>query len=153
VTHLSEERDIQVPAHVLWAIVSDTKRWPQFYATPGEKLTLRSVEFIEGTRADGPEAQRRMHFLGVPAWDEKVSAWRENEFVAWMGTRNPGLKYWQQHIELIPHKAGHTTMRWDVYFTLGGPRAFRKWFKRTMEGIVISSLERVEKMALEEQKK
>ncbi|HET6406058.1 MAG TPA: SRPBCC family protein [Candidatus Thermoplasmatota archaeon] len=148
-THFSEERDIAVPPDVLWRIVSDTKRWPQFYATPHEKLTLRSVEYLEGT-TDGPGGKRRMHFLGVPSWDEQVSAWKENEFLAWVGTRNPGLKYWQQQMEIIPHKAGHTTLRWDVYFSVTGPRAFKKFLKRTMEGIVLSSLERIEKMALAE---
>lgn len=148
-THLSEERDIPVPPEVLWRIVSDTQRWPQFYATPQERLHLRSVEFLEGTTSDGPGAKRRMHFLGVPAWDEETSAWKENEFLAWKGIRNPGLKYWQQQLEIMPHKAGHTTLRWDVYFSLGGPRAFRKWFKHTMEEIVVSSLARVERIALE----
>ena len=149
VTHLSEERNIPVTPDVLWRIVADTKRWPQFYATAGEKLTLRSVEYLEGS-TDGPGGKRRMHFLGVPSWDEQVSAWKEEEFLAWLGIRNPGLKYWQQQMELIPHKEGYTTLRWDVYFHVSGPRAFKKWLKRTMEQIVISSLERVEKMALEE---
>lgn len=152
-THLSEEIDIPVAPEQLWRIVSDTKRWPQFYATPKEKLTLRSVEFLDGTTADAMGAKRRMHFLGVPAWDEEATAWKENEFLAWKGIRNPGLKYWQQQIEIIPHKAGHTTLRWDVYFSLGGPRAFRKWFKRTMESIVLSSLQRVERIALDEAKR
>lgn len=150
-THLSEERDIPVPPAVLWRIVTDTSRWPQFYATPKETLHLRSVEFIDGTVADGPDARRRMHFLGVPAWDEQVSAWREGEFVAWLGVRNPGLMYWQQQMEIIPGK-GYTTLRWDVYFSLGGPRAFKKWFKHTMEGIVLSSLERLERLAVAEDK-
>ena len=152
-THLSEERDIAVAPDVLWRIVSDTMRWPSFYATPGEKLHLRSVEFVEGTTRDGPDARRRLHFLGVPSWDEQVSAWREGEFVAWLGTRNPGLKYWQQQMEIIPHKGGYTTLRWDVYFSLAGPRAFRKWFKRTMEEIVVSSLARVEQLALDESRR
>ena len=152
-THLSDEIDIAAPPEVIWRIVGDTMRWPQFYATPKETLTLRSVEFIDGTTQDAQGAKRRMHFLGVPAWDEQVSAWRENEFVAWLGIRNPGLKYWQQQLELIPHRDGHTTLRWDVYFSLGGPRAFKKWFKRTMESIVVSSLARVEAMALEELKR
>lgn len=151
-THISEERDIPVAPEVLWRIVSDTMRWPQFYATPKETLHLRSVEFIDGTKADALGAKRRLHFLGVPSWDEQVSAWRENEFAAWLGVRNPGLKYWQQQVEIIPHKSGYTTLRWDVYFSLGGPRAFRKWFKRTMEDIVVSSLERVEKLAVLEGK-
>lgn len=154
-THLSEERDIPVPPDVLWRIITDTKRWPQFYAAPKEALYLRGVEFLEGTSADGPDARRRLHFLGVPSWDEQVSAWRENEFVAWLGIRNPGLKYWQQQLELIPGKTNggadvYTTLRWDVYFSMGGPRTFKKWFKRTMESIVIASLERVERLALEE---
>ena len=137
-----------MPPDVLWRIVADTTRWPQFYATPGEKLTLRSVEYLDGT-TDGPDARRRMHFLGVPSWDEQVSAWKENEFLAWLGTRNPGLKYWQQQMELIPGR-GFVTLRWDVYFNVSGPRAFKKWLKHTMEGIVLSSLERIEKLALEE---
>lgn len=149
-THLSEERDIHVPPEVLWRIVTDTMRWPSFYATPGEKLHLRSVEFIGGTTRDGPDAQRRLHFLGVPSWDERVSAWRENEFVAWTGERNPGLKYWQQQMEIIPHASGYTTLRWDVYFSMSAPRAFKTWFARTMEGVLVSSLERVEKLALPE---
>lgn len=148
-THLSEERDIPVPPDVLWRLITDTKRWPQFYATPKETLYLRSVEFIDDTQADGPDARRRMHFLGVPAWDEQVSAWREREFVAWLGIRNPGLKYWQQQMELIPGK-GFTTLRWDVYYSMGGPRAFKKWFKRTMEEIVVHSLERLDKIAVSE---
>jgi hypothetical protein len=151
-THLSEERDIQATPEQLWTIISDTKRWPQFYATPKEKLHLRSVEFLDGAKEDAMGAKRRMHFLGVPAWEEQISAWKENEFVAWTGTKNPGLQYWQQQIELIPHKAGHTTMRWDVYFSMGGPRAFRKWFKKTMESIVLSSLERIERMTMEEKR-
>lgn len=152
VTHISEERDVAVPPEVLWRIVADTTRWPQFYATPHEKLTLRSVEFIDGTVADGLDARRRMHFLGVPSWDEQVSAWKEREFFAWLGVRNPGLKYWQQQMELIPGK-GFTTLRWDVYFSVAAPRAFKKWFKRTMEEIVVSSLGRIERMALEEAKR
>lgn len=147
-THLSEERDMPVPPEVLWRIVSDTTRWPHFYATPRETLHLRSVESIDGTRADEPGGKRRLHFLGVPSWDEQVSAWRENEFAAWLGIRNPGLKYWQQQMEIMPHKDGHTTLRWDVYFSLGGPRQFRRWFNRTMEDILVSSLERIEKLAL-----
>lgn len=153
ITHLSEEIDIAVPPHVLWRIVTDTTRWPQFYAAPKEALHLRGIEFIDGTTQDEQGAKRRLHFLGVPSWDEEISAWRENEFVAWLGIRNPGLRYWQQQIEIIPHKAGHTTLRWDVYFSMGGPRAFRKWFKRTMESIVIASLERVHRLALEEAKR
>ena len=146
-THLSEERDMPVPPERIWRIVADTQRWPQFYATPKEKLHLRSVELLDGTK-DGAGAKRRMQFLGVPAWDEQVSAWRENEFLAWVGTKNPGLKYWQQQMEIIPHRAGHTTLRWDVYYSMGGPRAFKKWFGHTMEEIMLSSLERIEKLAV-----
>jgi uncharacterized membrane protein len=145
--HLSEERDIRAPPQAIWRVVSDTSVWPRFYATPQERLHLRSVELLDPTRGVG--GRRRMHFLGVPAWEEEVTQWRENEFVAWVGVRNPGLKYWQQQLELMPHKAGYTTLRWDVYFSMGGPRAFRRWFGRTMEDILLSSLERVEKLAVE----
>jgi hypothetical protein len=152
VTHLSEERDIPVRPEVVWRIIADTTRWPQFYATPHERLHLRSVEFLDGTLVDGPDARRRMHFLGVPSWDEQVSAWKPHEFLAWLGVRNPGLKYWQQQLELIPGD-GYTTLRWDVYFSVSAPRAFKKWFQHTMEHIVLSSLERIERIAVEESKR
>lgn len=145
-THLSEERDIPVDARTVWRIVADTTRWPQFYATPRETLHLRSVEFLEKP-GDGLGAKRRLHFLGVPAWDEECSAWREGEYLAWLGTRNPGLKYWQQQMEIIPAQ-GYTTLRWDLYYDMGGEHPLGKLFKRTMEGILVSSLERVEKLAL-----
>lgn len=148
--HVSEERDIPVPPSVLWRLVTDTARWPRFYATPREKLHLRSVELLDGH--DGLGARRRLHFLGVPSWDEQVSARREDEFVAWLGVRNPGLKYWQQQMEIIPHKEGYTTLRWDVYFSLGGPRPFRRWFERTMEDILLSSLERIDRLARDDDK-
>lgn len=149
-THLSEERDIAAPPETLWRIVTDVERWPRFYATPKETLHLRSVELLDGSPRGGLGSKRRMHFLGVPTWDEEVTAWRENEFVAWTGVRNPGLKHWQQQIEIIPHKAGPTTLRWDVYFSMGGPKVLPKWFKRTMEEIVLASLERVEKLSAED---
>lgn len=149
-SHISEERDIRADPAVVWSIVTDTKRWPQFFATPREKLHLRSVEYLDGALADGPGVARRMHFLGVPSWDEQTSAWREHEFVTWLGVRNPGMKYWQQQMEIIPAK-GYCTLRWDLYYSLSGPHPLKPVFARTMEDILLSSLERIEKLALAEQ--
>jgi hypothetical protein len=147
--HLSEERNIPAPPEAVWRIVADTKRWPQFYATPKERLHLRSVEFLGGATKDGPDVTRRLHFLGVPSWDEQATKWREREFVMWLGVRNPGMKYWTQQIELVPGK-GFTTLRWDIFYSLHAPRAAKKLFKRTMEDLMVASLGRVEKLVLEE---
>lgn len=145
--HVSEERNIAAPPEAIWAIVADTKLWPRFYATPTERLHLRSVEYLGGATADGPDVTRRLHFTGVPAWDEQATRWRENDSITWLGVRNPGLKYWTQQMELIPGR-GFTTLRWDVFFEVKGPRAVRKAFKRTMEDIVVSSLGRIEALAV-----
>ena len=147
-THISEERNIPASPEAVWRIVSDTKRWPQFYATPKERFHLRSVEFLEGATADGEGVKRRLHFTAVPTWDEQATRWRENDSITWLGIRNPGMKYWTQQLELIPGK-GFVTVRWDVFFEMKGPRAVRKAFKRTMEDVVLSSLERVERLARE----
>lgn len=148
-THLSEERNIPTtPPHV-WRVVSDTKRWPRFFATPREIGKLRAVEYVGGATEDGPNVERRLHFVGVPAWDEVVSRWRPEESVAWLGIRNPGMKYWQQQMELIPGR-GFTTLRWDIFYGLQAPRAVRKAFKRLMEDIMLASLARIERLAMEE---
>lgn len=149
--HISEERDIAASPAAVWRVVSDTKRWPQFFATPKETLHLRSVEYLDGATRDGPGVKRRMHFLGVPSWDEEATAWRENEFLTWQGTRNPGLRHWQQQLEIIPAR-GSCTLRWDLYFSLSGPHPLKRVFKRTMEDIVLSSLERVDKLVVAEAK-
>lgn len=148
-THLSEERDIPVAPDVLWRIVTDTRRWPQFYATRREVGKLRAIEYLDAASADGPGVKRRLHFTGVPAWDEQVSAWREGEMAVWLGIRNPWQKYWQQQMELIPGR-GFTTLRWDVFYELSAPRPVHKTFKRTLEGILVSSLARIERIATEE---
>ena len=148
-THLSEERNVPATPEAVWRVVADTKRWPQFYATPTERLHLRSVEFLDGATRDGPHVKRRLHFLGVPSWDEQATKWRENEFAMWLGVRNPGMKYWTQQLELVPGK-GFTTLRWDIFYSLNAPRAAKKLFQRTMEDLMIASLARVEKLALDE---
>lgn len=147
-THLSEERNIPASPEAVWRVVSDTKRWPQFYATPKERGKLRMVEYLDGATADGEGVKRRLAFTGLPSWDEQATRWRELDGITWLGIRNPGLKYWTQQLELIPGK-GFTTLRWDVFFEAkGAPRAVRKAFKRTMEDVVLSSLERVERLAV-----
>jgi uncharacterized protein YndB with AHSA1/START domain len=150
---VSEERDIPAPVDAVWRIVSDTTRWPSFFATPREVLHLRSVELLDGATKDGPGVKRRLHFLGVPSWDEQVTRWREHDGITWLGVRNPGQKYWTQQIELIPGR-GFTTLRWDVYYSLSGPDfpLAKKVYKRTMEDILLSSLARVEKLAVGEAK-
>jgi hypothetical protein len=162
-THVSEERDVPASPQAIWAIVSDTKQWPYFFATPREVLHLRSVEYLDGATSDGPDVKRRLHFLGVPAWDEQATRWREDEGVTWLGIRNPGQKYWSQQIELVPGKARpalgsasasppepgvFTTVRWDVYYGLAAPRAVKKAFQRRMEDILLSSLARIERLAV-----
>lgn len=148
-THVSEERNIAATPERVWAIVADTMAWPRFYATSKERLHLRSVEYLEGATADGEGVKRRLHFLGVPAWDEQATRWRELDSITWLGVRNPGLKYWTQQMELVPGK-GFVTLRWDVFFeTKGAPRAVKKAFKRTIEDIVLSSLERIDAMTRE----
>lgn len=149
-THLSEERNIPAPVDAVWRVVSDTKRWPQFYAMPREIGKLRAVEYLEGATVDGPDVKRRLHFLGVPAWDEQVTRWRPEESVHWLGVRNPGQKYWAQQMELIPGK-GYVTVRWDVFYELTGvARSVRKAYKRIMEDLMIASLARIERLAVEE---
>lgn len=148
-THISEERNIPTDPASVWRVIADTKTWPTFYATPKERLHLRSVEYLDGATADGEGVTRRLHFLGVPSWDEQATRWRERDGITWLGVRNPGMKYWTQQMELIPAK-GYTTLRWDVFFEFrSAPRAVKKAFKRTMEDIVVSSLERVERLATE----
>ena len=148
-THVSEERNIAASPAAVWRVISDTKRWPQFYATSRERLHLRTVEYLDGATADGEGVKRRLHFLGVPSWDEQATRWRENDSITWLGVRNPGMKYWTQQMELVPGK-GFVTLRWDVFFEAKGPRAVRKAVKRTMEDIVLSSLERVERLSLQD---
>lgn len=148
-THLSEERNVPTGAGPIWRIVSDTTRWPQFYATPKEHGRLRAVEYLDGATRDGPEVKRRLHFTALPAWEEQVVKWVEREQVSWIGIRNPGQKYWTQQFELIPGR-GFTTVRWDVFYELTIPRPARKVFRRTMEDLMWASLERVERLALAE---
>ena len=147
-THLSEERDIPVDAQKLWSIVADTKMWPRFYASPRELLHLRAVEYLDGAKEDGLGVKRRMHILGLPSWDEECTSSREPEWLVWKGIRNPGLSSWQQQLELVPGK-GSTTLRWDIYYKVNGPHPLGKLFKRTFEDLMLASLERVEKVALE----
>lgn len=151
-THLSEERNVPAPPRAVWRVVSDTKRWPQFYATPKERGRLRAVEYLEGATTDGPGVLRRLHFTALPAWDEQVSKWREDEYVSWLGVRNPGQKYWTQQFDLIPGR-GYTTVRWEVFFELHAPRAAKKVFRRTLEDLMVASLERIERLAVEEAEK
>lgn len=148
-THISEERNIPASPEAVWAVVADTKRWPQFYATPNSVLHLRSIEYLDGATGDGLGVKRRLHFLGVPSWDEQATRWRELESITWLGIRNPAQRFWTQQMELIPGK-GFTTLRWDIFHKLQAPRGARKVFNRTMEDIVLSSLERVERIVLEE---
>ena len=150
-THLSEERNVRAPPEAIWRVVSDTKRWPQFFGHPRAFLHLHCVEYLEGATQDAPDVKRRLHVRGVPSWDEQVSRWRPNDSVAWLGVRNPGQKYWQQQMELIPGD-GFTTLRWDVYFRLSGPHPLGKAFKRVMEDILVASLERIERLAVDEAK-
>lgn len=148
-THLSEERNIPTPPGPLWRVVSDTKRWPQFFATPKERGKLRAVEYLDGATFDGPDVKRRLHFTLLPAWDEQVSRWHKEESVSWLGIRNPGQRYWTQQLELIPGR-GYTTLRWDVFYELAAPRAAKKLFRRTLEDVLVASLERIERLAMEE---
>lgn len=148
-THLSEERNVPAAPKAIWRVVADTKRWPQFFATPKERGKLRAVEYLDGATFDGPDVKRRLHFTLLPAWDEQVSRWREEESVTWLGIRNPGQRYWTQQMELIPGR-GFTTLRWDVFYELHAPRAARKVFKRTLEDVLVASLERVERLATQE---
>lgn len=160
-THLAEELDIATRPDAVWRVVSDTKRWPQFYATPREVGKLTSVEYLDGAAQDALDVRRRMHFLGVPSWDEQITRWRPGEAVTWMGVRNPWQKHWQQQMELIPGSgttagrgvAEFTTLKWDVFYKLSAPRPIRKVFKRRLEDIMMSSLRRVERLALEEAKR
>jgi hypothetical protein len=148
-THLSEERNIAASPHAIWAVVADTKRWPQFFATPREIGRLWSVEYLDGATEDALGVKRRLHFLGVPSWDEQVTRWRVDDSVTWLGVRNPGQKYWTQQMELVPGR-GFTTLRWDVFFELQAPRAVRKAYKRTLEDIMLAGLGRIERMANQE---
>lgn len=150
-THLSEERNVAVPPRALWRVVADTKRWPQFFATPRERGRLRAVEYLDGATTDGPDVRRRLHFTALPAWDEQVSRWSPEECVAWLGVRNPGQKYWTQQFDLIPGR-GFTTLRWDVFYELGAAAPARKVFRRTLEDLMDASLERIERLAHEEHK-
>ncbi len=148
-THISEERNIPATPEAVWAVVSDTKTWPRFFATPREYGKLHCVEYLDGASLDGPDVKRRLHFVGVPTWDEQITRWKIHENIHWLGIRNPGQKYWTQQMEIIPGK-GYVTLRWDVFFELTGVgRAARKLFKRTMEDICVSSLERIERLAVE----
>ncbi len=145
-THLSEERNIPGTPDAVWRIISDTKQWPRFYATPREIGKLHCVEYLDGATEDGPNVMRRLHFIGVPTWDEQVSRWQPGESIHWLGIRNPGQKYWNQQLEIIPGR-GYVTLRWDLFYELsGGGRAVKKAFKRTLEDIMLSSLERVERL-------
>ena len=148
-THLSEERNIPAPPQAIWAVVSDTKRWPQFFATPKERGRLRAVEYLDGATSDGPDVRRRLHFTALPAWDEQVTKWSEAEYVTWLGVRNPWQKYWTQQMELIPGR-GFTTLRWDVFFELGAPAPAKKVFKRTLDDLMVASLERIERLVAED---
>lgn len=148
-THLSEERNIPTEAAPIWRVISDTKRWPQFFATPKERGKLRAVEYLEGATSDGLDVKRRLSFTGLPAWDEQVSRWAQMDSIAWLGIRNPGQRYWQQQMELIPGK-GFTTLRWDIYYKLSAPRGVAKIYKRTLEDLMLASLERVERLAVED---
>lgn len=132
--------------------MADTKRWPQFFATPREHGRLRAVEYLEGATFDGQDVKRRLHFTALPAWDEQVVKWRPEEQVHWLGIRNPGQKYWTQQMELIPGR-GFTTLRWDVFYELGAASAARKVFKRTLEDLMWASLERVERLAVEDERR
>lgn len=151
-THLSEERNIPTSAAAIWRVVADTTRWPQFYATPRELGKLRVVEYLDGATQDGPDVKRRLHFLGVPAWDEQATRWREGESFTWLGVRNPWQRYWTQQMELIPGK-GFTTLRWDIFYGLDAPAALAKPFKRMMEDLMLASLGRIERLAVEEEKR
>lgn len=146
-THLSEERNVPADPMAIWRVVTDTKRWPQFFATPKEIGKLRAIEYLDGATYDAPDVRRRLHFTALPAWDEQVSKWREGEYVAWLGVRNPGQKYWTQQMELIPGK-GYTTLRWDVFYELTAPRPAKKVFRRTLEDLMVASLERIERLVL-----
>lgn len=148
-THLSEERNVPTAPGPLWRVVADTRRWPQFYATRREVGKLRAVEYLDGATQDGPDVRRRLHFTLLPPWEEQVVKWRPEELVQWLGVRNPGQKYWTQQLELIPGR-GYTTLRWDVFYDLTAPRPARKVFRRTLEDLMWSSLERVERLALAE---
>lgn len=148
-THIAEERNVAAPPEAIWRIVSDTKRWPQFFATPREVGKLRAVEYLGGATQDGPGVVRRLHFTGVPSWDEQASRWREGESITWLGVRNPWQKYWQQQIELIPGR-GFTTVRWDVFYHLAAPKIAKRTFKRALEDILVASLARVDRLARDE---
>ena len=117
-----------------------------------ERGKLRAVEYLDGATSDGPGVKRRLHFTALPAWDEQVSRWSEDEHVSWLGVRNPGQKYWTQQFDLIPGR-GYTTLRWEVFYELGAPRPAARVFRRTLEDLMEASLARIERLALEEAEK
>lgn len=147
-THLAEERDVAASPEAIWSVVSDTTRWPEFFATPQERGHLRFVEYLDGATRDGPHVKRRLAFTGLPAWDEQVSRWSPHESVAWLGIRNPGQKYWTQQMEIIPGR-GRTTLRWEIFYQLNAPRAVRKAYHARLEELVVASLARIERLAKE----
>ena len=151
-THLSEERDIHASPAAIWAVIADTTRWPQFFATPREIGKLDAVEYLGDATHDGPDVVRRMSFTMLPAWDEQIARWRPDESVQWLGVRNPWQKYWTQQMEIIPGR-GFTTLRWDVFYELlGVPRPARKLYRTTLEDTLFASLERIERLAMHEEK-
>jgi hypothetical protein len=165
-THLAEERNLTASPERIWAIVADSRRWPEFYHTHDGLGKLRAVEFL-GKPVDGVGARRRMTFTLVPPWDEEIvrfepPATRDEAerakasdrqpgeaIVELRGVRNPGMKYWHVTMELVPGRS-FTTLRWDLYFELArwsGLFGGKKRVKRVLEDVMLTGLLEIDRLA------
>jgi len=145
--HLSEELNIPADAAAVWAVVSDTARWPSWW---GDKLgltTLHCVELLDDAPQDAEGVTRRLHVRALPSWDERITRWRRDESITWTGVRHPGQERWIQQMDIIPGD-GFVTLRWDIFYRLAKPNPFGSAFGRYMEGLMQASLERVRDQAI-----
>lgn len=142
VTHVSEERAIEAPADVVWRIVADSARWPEFFRTHDLRGRLTTVA------TDG-ETKRRLHFEPGWDWEEERGRVRVGEEIEWKATRPPqGFASYLTLIELVPGR-GFTTLRFDVWFKQS--KLFGRGARAKMvEDTVLTALIEIDRLAMKD---
>ncbi|MHB8604677.1 MAG: SRPBCC family protein [Thermoplasmatota archaeon] len=150
---------MSAPAERIWALLADSKRWPEFYRTHDNLGKLRAVEYL-GRPRDEKGTRRRMFFAPALPWDEEITRFEPPSHqddaarqageatLELRGVRNPGMKYWQVRFELVPGK-GFTTVRWEIFYDLAGAARFfgKKRFKAVMEDVMLTGLLEIDRIA------
>lgn len=131
---------MEAPADVVWSIVSDSARWPEFFRTHDLRGRLTTVAL------DG-DARRRLHYEPGWDWEEERGRVTPGEEIEWKATRPPqGFKSYLTLVELVPGP-GFTTLRFDVWFKQSALFG-RGERKKLVEDTVLTALIEIDRLAM-----